>query len=131
MGTNRRQNAVEPAENQGLYRLRSKNFGLGGLVQRLAPVAVENAIEPLVIEFAHPPRYDDGGEDIAEEVGDGADLRHEPLDAEQQGEAANRQNAEGRDCRGERDKAGTGDTGRRIESSAADRSSDEYRSPGR
>src|SRR5215471_14402485 len=83
-------------------------------VQGLAVIAIEDEAQTLVIELAHPPRNDDGREYIAEEVGDGANFRHEALDPEQQREAADRQNAESRDRRSERDKAGASDTGRTL-----------------
>src|SRR5437763_971129 len=40
--------------------------------QRRVFAAVEDAIQMVAVELAHPFRDHDGGEDVAEEVGDGA-----------------------------------------------------------
>ena len=69
----------------------------------------------LVLQFAHPFRHDDGGEDVAEQIGDGADLGHEALDAQQEGQARRRQDSERRQGRGQRDEAGAGDPRRPFE----------------
>src|SRR6516225_11701514 len=69
------------------------------LVQRFdigVGIAIKDPAQAIVVELAHPSGDDDGGEDVAEEVGDGADLGHEALDPEKQGEAADRQNTERR-----------------------------------
>src|SRR6516162_1909789 len=84
-------------------REKSRNCGTPSSASRLAchdrlvqrfdigvGIAIEDEAQAIVVEFAHPLRNDDGGEDVAEEVGDGADLGHEALDPEQQGKAADR-----------------------------------------
>src|SRR5260370_41920881 len=48
----------------------------------------------LVLELAHPFRHDEGREDVAEQVGNGADLRHEALDPQQQRQAGRRQDSQ-------------------------------------
>ena len=45
--------------------------------------AIEHRGAARVVELAHPFRDHDGREDVAEEIGDGADLGHEAVDAEQ------------------------------------------------
>ena len=54
------------------------------LQQRLVlRLAIEDGTQALVIELTHPFRDHDSGKDVAEKIGDGADLRHEPLHTEE------------------------------------------------
>ena len=69
------------------------------------------ALHPLDVERAFPARDHDRRDAVADEVGERARFRHEAVDAEDQRHAGDRDRADRRQRRGQRDEARAGDAG--------------------
>ena len=63
------------------------------------------------VEFILPAAYDDGGDAVAYDVGEGAALAHEFVDANEESEGLNRDGGDGGEDGGERDEARASDAG--------------------
>ena len=89
-----------------LHRFRLVGLKIRLLVQRL--------VEALFVERALPFGDDDSRQTIADQVGEGPRLRHEAVDAEDQGDACDRDRADRGKGRGQNDEAGASDSGRSL-----------------
>ncbi len=81
-------------------RLRSLGLGRGE--------AGKGAVERVPVERAFPARDDDRRHRIADEIGQRAAFRHEPVDAEDQRQPGHRHGRHDRERGGKRDEAGPG-----------------------